>query len=314
MKIAALAGGVGGAKLLLGMARVMDPHDLTIIANTGDDIVLHGLHISPDPDIITYTLAGVVNPETGWGFRDESFHALEQLKRIGAETWFNLGDRDLGTHLYRTARLREGATLSEIADTIRRALGVSCRILPMSDARVPTYLETDVGRLHLQEYFVRHRCEPKVQRIAYEGAADAEPAPAVLDAIAEADAIVICPSNPLISIGPILALGAIREALARRRARVIAISPLVGGRSLKGPTDRMMVQLGHELSPLGVARLYADVCGTMIIDTVDADTRAGLQELRTTAITDHTVMQTLEDKVRLARNVLAIAAGLCARS
>jgi LPPG:FO 2-phospho-L-lactate transferase len=314
MKIAALAGGVGGAKFLLGLSRVMDPTDITIIANTGDDIVLHGLHISPDPDIITYTLAGVVNPETGWGFKDESFRVLEQLAAYGAPTWFRLGDRDLATHILRTAMLAKGARLSDVAETIRVSLGVAAKILPMSDDPVPTFLETDEGRMHLQDYFVRRRCEPRVRAIEFSNVAIAQPAPGVLAALAEADAIVICPSNPLISIGPILAVSGIADALRARRERVLSIAPLVGGKSLKGPTDRMMGELGHEVSVRGVAKLYREVCGTLVIDPDDADSRAGVEELGVKTIVCPTIMQTLQDKERMARDVLAVATKLCARS
>src|SRR5215510_5928993 len=213
MRIAAIAGGVGGSKLLLGMYRVMDPADLTIIVNTGDDIVMHGLHVSPDPDIIMYTLAGVVNEEHGWGIQGETFRVAEGLDRYGRPVWFKLGDRDLATHIHRSALMREGATLSQAIESIRTALGVRARILPMSDDRAPTMLDTEEGRMHLQAYLVRRRCEPKLKAIALDGAARARPAPGVIEAIENADGIVISPSNPLISIGPILATPGVREAL-----------------------------------------------------------------------------------------------------
>jgi LPPG:FO 2-phospho-L-lactate transferase len=314
MKIAALAGGVGGAKFLLGLCNVMEPRDVTIIANTGDDIVLHGLHISPDPDIITYTLAGVVNPETGWGFKDETFRVLDQLAGLGAPNWFRLGDRDFATHILRTAMLAQGARLSDAADTIRTSLGVAAKILPMSDDPVPTMLDTGEGRLHLQEYFVRRRTEPVVRAIEFSGIANARPAPGVLEALQSADAVVICPSNPLISIGPILAVPGIADVLRSRRDRVLAICPLVGGKSLKGPTDKMMVQLGHEASAPGVARLYREVCGTLVIDPADADTRAEVDALGMKTIVCPTIMHTLADKERLARDVLGMLARLCGRS
>jgi LPPG:FO 2-phospho-L-lactate transferase len=314
MKIAALAGGVGGAKFLLGLCNVMEPRDVTIIANTGDDIVLHGLHISPDPDIITYTLAGVVNPETGWGFKDETFRVLDQLAALGAPNWFRLGDRDFATHILRTAMLAQGARLSDAADTIRTSLGVAAKILPMSDDPVPTMLDTGEGRLHLQEYFVRRRTEPVVRTIEFSGIANARPAPGVLDALQTADAVVICPSNPLISIGPILAVPGIADVLRSRRDRVLAICPLVGGKSLKGPTDKMMRQLGHEASAPGVARLYREVCGTLVIDPADADTRAEVEALDVKTIVCTTIMHTLADKERLALDVLGMLARLCGRS
>jgi LPPG:FO 2-phospho-L-lactate transferase len=304
MRIVALAGGVGGAKLALGFSRVMDARDLTIIANTGDDIAMHGLHVSPDPDILIYTLAGLVNPETGWGFAGETFTTQHGLARYGREVWFNLGDRDLATHIHRTAILKEGKTLSDAIGSIAAAHGVTARILPMSDDPVPTMLDTDEGRMHLQDYFVRRKCQPVITGIAFQGAAHARPAPGVIDAIADADGIVICPSNPLISIGPILAVPGIRDALRKRRGHVAAVSPIVGGRSLKGPSDKMMRQMGHAASALGVARLYADIAATMIVDIADANSRTEIEELSLRAVVVPTVMGTLDDKERLARAVI----------
>jgi LPPG:FO 2-phospho-L-lactate transferase len=306
MKVAALAGGVGGSKLLLGLSRVMDPADLTIIVNTGDDIVMHGLHVSPDPDIITYTLAGVVNQEHGWGIAGESFRVAEGLARYGRPVWFKLGDRDLATHIHRSALLRNGRTLSQAMDSIRTALGVRIRLLPMSDDTVPTMIETDEGRMHLQDYLVRRRCEPKLKRIVFDGAERARPAAGVIEAIQHADGIVISPSNPLISIGPILAVPGIREALRERRADVVAVCPLIGGKSLKGPSDKMMAELGHEVSAGGVASLYRDICGIFMID--DADEMAGgtIEALGMKAVVRPTVMTSLDDKERLARHVLAL--------
>src|SRR5271170_1823567 len=213
MEIAALVGGIGGSKLLVGLSRAMDPRELRIIVNTGDDIVLHGLHISPDLDTVTYTLAGVVNPETGWGLRDETFHTFRQLAQYGHQSWFNLGDRDLATHIHRTAMLREGASLSQATESIRQALGVQATILPMSDQPVPTMMETNDGRLHFQEYLVQRRAKPVIKSLEFAGIEHAKPAPGVLETIKGAAGIVICPSNPLISTGPILAVPGIREAL-----------------------------------------------------------------------------------------------------
>jgi LPPG:FO 2-phospho-L-lactate transferase len=308
MRVVALAGGVGGSKLGLGLYHAMDPAELTIIANTGDDIVMHGLHVSPDPDIITYTLAGLVNPETGWGFRDESFRAAESLTRYGRPTWFRLGDRDLATHIHRTAMLKDGATLSETVDSIRTSLGVRARILPMCDELAPTFLDTDEGRMHLQDYLVRRRCEPVLRGIEFAGVEQARPAPGVLEAIADAGGIVISPSNPLISIAPILAVPGIRDALRARRQRVVAVCPLVGGKSLKGPSDKMMRELGYDVSAVGVARLYQDVCATMIIDNADADASAAIQRLGIAPVVFPTVMATLDDKKRVAGEVLRLLA------
>jgi LPPG:FO 2-phospho-L-lactate transferase len=308
MKIAALAGGVGGSKLALGLYRVMNPADLTLIVNTGDDIVMHGLHVSPDPDIIIYTLAGVVNEEHGWGIRNETFHLADGLKRYGRPTWFNLGDRDLATHVHRSALLKDGATLSETIDAIRKSLGVTARILPMSDQPVPTMLDTGEGTLHLQDYLVRRRCEPFLRGISFDGVENARPAPGMLEAITDADGIVICPSNPLISIGPILAVPGVREVLRKRRQDVVAVCPLVGGKSLKGPSDKMMSELGYDVSAAGVASLYRDFCGAMMIDGADETSTSAIESLDMQPVVRPTVMRSLEDKERLAREVLAIFA------
>jgi len=308
MKITALAGGVGGSKLLLGLYRVMDPADLTIIVNTGDDIVMHGLNVSPDPDIIMYTLAGVVNEEHGWGIQGEAFLVAEGLERYGRPVWFKLGDRDLATHIHRSALMREGATLSQAIESIRTALGVRALMLPMSDDRAPTMLDTEEGRMHLQAYLVRRRCKPRLKAIALESAQRARPAPGVIEAIANADGIVISPSNPLISIGPILAVPGVREALGKRRADVAAVCPLVGGKSLKGPSDKMMAELGHDASAVGVAALYSDICGTLMIDDEDEAASAAIEALGMRAVVRPTVMKSVEDKERLAHHVLALFA------
>lgn len=307
MEIMALAGGVGASKLLLGLSREMDPGDLTIVVNTGDDIVLHGLAISPDLDIVTYTLAGLINPETGWGFRGDTFNTLRQLALYGHTSWFQLGDRDLATHMHRTAMLRQGMTLSGVTDSIRVTLGVQAKILPMSDQPVTTTIATDDGRLHFQEYLVRDRAEPVIRGISFAGIENSAPAPGVIESLEKAAQIVICPSNPLISIGPILAVPNVREALRKRRSQVMAVSPIVGGRSLKGPSDRMLSQLGFEVSALGVARIYEDICSTFIIDPVDHHQRAAIESLGMRVVICPTVMHRLEDKQRLARDILSLA-------
>jgi LPPG:FO 2-phospho-L-lactate transferase len=299
---------VGGSKLLLGLYRVMDPMDLTIIVNTGDDIVMHGLHVSPDPDIITYTLVGVVNEETGWGIAGETFRVAEGLARYGRPAWFKLGDRDLATHIHRSALLGDGETLSQAMDSIRTALGVRARMLPMSDDPVPTMLDTDEGRMHLQDYLIRRRCEPRLKAIAFEGVERARPAPGVIEAIEEADGIIVSPSNPLISIGPILAVPGVWEALCKRRADVVAVCPLVGGKSLKGPSDKMMAELGHEVSAVGAASLYRDICGTVVIDETDEAATPAIEALGMKPIIRPTVMKSVEDKERLARHLLALFA------
>ncbi len=304
--ITALAGGVGASKLLLGLHDVMDPHDLTVIVNTGDDIVLHGLKISPDLDIVTYTLAGIVDEAKGWGFRGETFHALERLAAFGRINWFNLGDRDLATHIHRSAMLAEGKSLSDAAEAIRVALAVKTRILPMCDEPVPTMIDTAEGELHFQEYLVKRRAEPVVRGIRFDGADKARPANGVLDAIRDADRIVVCPSNPLISIGPILAVPGIREALRARRETVVAVCPIVGGKSLKGPSDKMLAELGYEASAPGVAKLYADFSGTFVIDPTDKEQADRIRELGMKVEVVPTVMATRAQKRTLAGSLLAL--------
>ena len=304
MKLVALAGGVGASKLLLGLSRVVDPADLTIIVNTGDDVELHGLHISPDLDIVTYTLAGAVAEDRGWGLAGETFHLLQALGRYGRETWFNLGDKDLATHLHRTALLRAGRTLAEAVDEVRRAWGVAARILPASNDRVESRVITGAGSLHFQEYLVRDRAQAPVRGIVLAGIEAARPAPGVLEAIAGAQGIVVCPSNPIVSIGPILGVRGVRDALRAADAPVVAVSPVVAGASLKGPTDKMLEGLGHEVSALGVARLFADFLDGYILDARDAAHRPAVEALGLRAWTVQTVMRTLEDKIALARTTL----------
>jgi LPPG:FO 2-phospho-L-lactate transferase len=305
-KITALAGGVGGSKLLLGLYDAIDPRDLTVIVNTGDDITLHGLKISPDLDIVTYTLAGIVDAAKGWGYRGETFHALKRLAVFGRINWFNLGDRDLATHIHRSAMLSDGKSLSDAAEAIRLALGVKSRILPMSDDPVPTMIDTAEGELHFQEYLVKRRAEPVVRSIRFGGADKARPARGVLEAIRDADRILICPSNPLISIGPILAVPGIREALRARKASVIAVCPIVGGKSLKGPSDKMLAELGHEASAYGVSKLYADFSGTLVIDPADRTQAETIRKLGMKVEILPTVMKTRAQKRKLARSVLKL--------
>jgi LPPG:FO 2-phospho-L-lactate transferase len=305
-RIAALAGGVGASKLLLGLYDVADPTRLTAIVNTGDDITLHGLKISPDLDIVTYTLAGLIDPAKGWGFRNETFHLLERLAVFGRVKWFNLGDRDLATHIHRTAMLAEGETLTDAAESIRAALGVKSRILPMSNEPVPTIIDSDEGPLNFQEYLVKRRAEPIVRAIRFDNVESAKPAPGVLEAIREADRIIICPSNPLISIGPILAVPGIREALRARRQDIIAVCPIVGGKSLKGPSDKMLTQLGHESSAQAVAKLYSDFTNIFVIDPTDQSQASSIEALNMKVKVIPTIMKTRTDKRKLARALLAL--------
>jgi LPPG:FO 2-phospho-L-lactate transferase len=306
LKVTALAGGVGASKLLLGLYHEMDPRLLTIIVNTGDDIVLHALKISPDLDIVTYTLAGVVSKTKGWGLQGETFRALQHLAAFGRPNWFNLGDRDLATHIHRTALLAEGKTLSEAAESIRQTLGVESRILPMSDAPVPTIIESNEGELHFQEYLVKRRAEPVVRAIRFENVESARPAPGVLEAIRAAGRIIICPSNPLISIGPILAVPGIRQELIAHKEKVFAVCPIVGGKSLKGPSDKMLAQLGYKPTALGVAKLYADFTGTFLIDPVDESQASAIASLGMHVHVIPTVLKTFAQKRRLAGALLSL--------
>ena len=309
MKITALAGGVGASKVLVGLQQVLtdaESKDLTIIVNTGDDIRMFGLYIAPDLDIVTYTLADVVNKETGWGIAGDSFACLERLIGYeGGERWFNLGDRDLATHLFRTARMNAGQSLTTVSDHLRRHFGLPMTILPMTDHHTPTTVLTPEGALHFQEYLVRRRAQPKVEGIRFEQIETAVPAPGVVEAISGADAVLICPSNPLISIGPILAVPGVRTAIRETKATVMAISPVVGGASLKGPTDRMLRDLGMEVTASQVARIYLDLIDRYLIDELDAGEVPTITALGIDARVAKTVMNTSTDKVNLARAVCA---------
>ena len=311
--LAALAGGVGAARFLCGLVDVVPPEDITAVVNTGDDDAFHGLWVCPDLDSVTYALAGANNPVTGWGLADETFHAVDALDRYGVPTWFRLGDRDLATHLYRTERRAQGASLSEVTREIAAAWGLAPQLLPMTDHRVATRVAVrDAGgttaELALQEWFVRERAEPPVVGVRFEGAAQASPAPGVLEAIGAADTILICPSNPVISIGPILAVPGIREALAGRRDRVVAVSPIVGGRPVKGPADRLMGPLDMEVSSVGVARAYRDVCATLVIDDADAADSARVEALGVRPVVTDTLMRDARIAAALARETLAAVA------
>lgn len=303
--ITALAGGVGASKFLDGLSRVAPPEEISIIVNTGDDIEMFGLYIAPDLDIVTYTLAGVVNPETGWGLAGDTFNCLEQLLGYTqTERWFNLGDRDLAAHIFRAQRLRQGRSLSEIAERVRTALGVKSRILPMTDTHTPTTIITDEGEMHFQEYLVKRRAQPKITGIRFENIESAKPAPGVAEAILRSDAVIICPSNPLISIGPILAVPGIRDLLKRAEAPVVAISPIVGGASLKGPTDRMLADLGMQVSAAQVARLYSEIADIFILDIQDEPAKPEIENLGLKVRVTDTVMSGLEEKIRLAKFTL----------
>jgi len=313
MKVCALAGGVGGAKLAAGLQDVLPPGDLSVVVNTADDFDLWGLHICPDLDTVMYTLAKISNPETGWGIAGESFDALNMLERYGEETWFKLGDRDLATHVLRTCRMRSGETLTGVTAGLSAALGVESIVLPMSDDPVSTVLETPEGRLEFQEYFVRRAQRDEVLGIELRGIERARPTNGVLAAIGGAEAIVFCPSNPVVSLGPILALPGMMEALAASSAPKVAVSPIVGGRALKGPADRMLASLGHEVSATGVARMYAGLVDGMVVDLIDEGERAGIEDIGMRVLVTESVMRDPRDRARLASETLEFGAGMVAR-
>ena len=302
MKVTALAGGVGGAKLLVGLAEVQG--DLTAVVNTADDTEIYGVHVSPDLDIVTYWLAGIADLAKGWGIEGDTFETVDSLKRLGELAWFSLGDRDFATCLVRTNALRAGRTLSEVTDHIRRQLGVGVRLLPMSDDPVRTHITTADGRiLAFQEYFVKERQEPPVAGVEFKGLAEASPAPGVLEALVEADSVVLCPSNPVVSVGPILGLPGVRDALVAH-PRVVAVSPIIEGKPLKGPADKLMAGTGAEVSAYGVARLYADFLDVFVIDDLDAGSADRIQSLGVEVIVTDTVMHDASDSARLAKALL----------
>jgi len=307
--LVALAGGVGAARFLRGLVQVVAPDDVTVVVNTGDDDWFHGLFVCPDLDTVTYTLAGAENPDTGWGLAGETFATMAALERYRLPTWFRLGDRDLATHLYRGERLRAGIPLSAITKEVADAWGLRPRLLPMSDERVATRIDVrgsdgSVSELRMQEWFVRERAEPPVAAVRFEGAARARPAPGVLDALGDAETIVVCPSNPVISIGPIVAVPGVREALRRRRDRVVGVSPIIAGAPVKGPADRLMGPLGMEVSCVGVARAYRDFCSALVIDAGDAARAAEVEALGVRAVIADTLMRDARVAAALARHTL----------
>jgi LPPG:FO 2-phospho-L-lactate transferase len=311
--VLALSGGVGGAKLALGLARVLPPGSLTVVANTGDDFEHLGLHIAPDLDTLTYVLAGLDNPQTGWGRRDETWSFMAALAELGGETWFRLGDRDLAMHVERTRRLKAGETLSGITADVARRLGIASRILPMTDDAVRTRVETREGVLDFQRYFVGRQCEPVVTGFVFDGAAQATPHPDVVAALRHAGlrAVIICPSNPFISIDPILALPDLRRALAATAAPVIAVSPIIAGRAVKGPTAKMMAELGLAVDALAVAAHYHGIIDGYVMDEADSQMAAMLD---LPVETTRTLMQTLDDRAALGRAVLSFADRIAARA
>lgn len=304
MKVALLAGGTGGTKLAHGLA-MLDEVELSVIVNVADDLELHGLHVSPDVDAVLYTLAGLIDTQRGWGVANDTYTAHAMFARFGEPTWFTLGDADLATHVTRTRLLAEGRSLTDATASMAAALGIRSRILPATDERCRTVVLTDDGPLEFQDYFVRHRQEPEVRGVRLEGVEKARPTAAVLQAIGEADVVVIGPSNPIVSIGPILALDGMREAILSVPRRV-GVSPIIGGKALKGPAARMLASLGHEASAVGSASIYCDLLTHWVIDTVDAELADRVREPGVQPVVLQTVMGTATDRARLARELIAI--------
>lgn len=307
--IVVLAGGVGAARFLQGLVQVVPQERIIVIGNTGDDREFYGLHVSPDLDIVTYTLAGVVDEAQGWGIRGDTYTAMQQLTAYGNEDWFLLGDRDLATHIHRTNLLRQGKALSDVTDDLRQRFGLSIRLLPMSDQPVATHVRTPAGLLHFEEYFVQRRAADEVQDVVFVGAETARPAPGVLDALKQAEAILIAPSNPIVSIGSILAVPGIHDVLHEASGMVVAVSPIVGGAPIKGPADKLMRGLGLDVSAVGVARCYRDFLDVMVVDEKDAHLLPAIEDLGIPAVATNTIMRDMAAKAELARQVL-MAAGL----
>ena len=304
--VLAFAGGVGGAKLALGLARVLPPGELTIVVNTGDDEIFHGLHVSPDLDTVMYALAGLTNPQTGWGVADDSFNSLEMLSRYGSNTWFNLGDKDMATHIRRTELLGQGLTLSEVTRELCQSLGVRHSVVPMSDDRVRTVVDTEEGELPFQVYFVQRQCQPVVKGIRFDGAECARASKDFTAALEESTCLVFCPSNPFLSIAPILAVPGVRDRIAGFHGTRAAVSPIVGGEALRGPAAKLLGQLGHDVSCVGVARQYEGLCDIFLIDEVDRRHAPAIDSLGMQAEATGTVMVTEEDRVRLATHICQI--------
>ena len=310
MKTLALAGGVGGAKLAAGLQSTLPNGDLSVVVNTADDFDLWGLRVCPDLDTVTYTLADLANPATGWGVRDETFQALDMISTYGEDPWFKLGDRDLATHILRTSRLRSGESLTEVTTALITSLGILSNILPMCDETVSTLLDTPDGPLEFQEYFVRRRQKDEVLDVTLRGIESATVPAAVSEAIAGAEAVLFCPSNPVVSIGPVLEVPGMREALAACPAPKVAVSPIVGGRAIKGPADKMMASLGHEVSATGVARMYEGLLDGFVIDHEDESERTEIEALGMTVLVTEAIMHDAPDRARLAQEVLDFATGL----
>ena len=302
--ITALAGGVGAARFLTGLVKLVNEKDLSIIVNTGDDIEMFGLHISPDIDIVAYTLAGIVDEEKGWGIKGDTFHCLEALRKFSREAWFNLGDKDLATHMFRTALLKNGLKLSEVTAQISHALGLNVVILPMTDDKFETRIITETGSVHFQEYLVKRGAKDEVLGVEFVGVDNANPACGVIESIREAELVIICPSNPIVSIGTILAVKGVGEALRCTDAKIVAISPIIAGAPIKGPADKLLRGLGFEVSAYSVAKLYSDFLDTFILDVADSAEKDKIEKLGIEVKVTNTIMKSLETKIALAKTVL----------
>jgi len=302
--ITALAGGVGAARFLQGLVKVVSEEEITVIVNTGDDIELYGLHISPDLDIVMYTLAGIVDEEKGWGIRGDTFHCLDMLRKYGHETWFNLGDKDFATHIYRTHLLRSGLPLSKVTKTLCQKLGLKVKILPMTDDKFETKIVTPKGAMHFQEYLVKRKAQDEVIDVLFEGAKEAKPALGVVDSILNTEAVIVCPSNPIVSIGTILSLKGIKKAVEETKAKVAAVSPIVGGSPVRGPADKLMRGLGLDVSAYAVADLYRGFLDAFVIDQADRTQKEQIEKLGLHVVVTDTIMKSLDDKIRLAKVTL----------
>lgn len=299
--ITALAGGVGAAKLVSGLAEIVNPEELTIIVNTGDDLEIHGLHISADLDIIMYTLAGLVDEDKGWGVKKDTFNCLDSLKKFSDETWFNLGDKDLATHLFRTNLLRRGYKLSEVTSMIGNDLGLRVSVLPMTDDKFETRIRTEVGTFHFEDYLIKRLAKDEVLGVEFCGAETAKPAPGVIESLLNTDLVLICPSNPIVSISTILSIQGIREALKQTRAKKVAVSPIVAGAPINGPADKLLKGLGLEVSAYSVAKLYADFLDCFILDEADSAEQKRIEDLGLEVKVTKTIMRSVKDKIHLAR-------------
>ena len=311
-KYLAISGGIGGAKLALGLSHALDPAQLTVVANTGDDFIHHGLNISPDIDTLLYTLADLNNTELGWGRRDETWGFAEACEQLGMDTWFRLGDKDLAIHLYRTERMRQGASLSEVINELRVKFKVRAEIVPMSDTPVATIVESDIGTLSFQEYFVKNRCKPKVSKIHFAGINEAAPARAFLQILddEELQGIIICPSNPFLSIDPILSLPGIKEKIKKSAKPVLVVSPVVDGQSLKGPTSKLMHELNLSCNVLSIAEIYHDIATAIIIDTSDKFAIEQIESLGLSVLSTNIIMNELEEKIELGRQLIELCTSL----